>query len=431
MSTFGFHELAIIVVAGLLGPVLAADRRWRIPVVVGELLAGIIVGRTGFGWINAFDPTFKMFADVGFALVMFVAGTHVPMRDKAVVSMLPKSVLRAAFVGVIAAALGVLLERTFHTGHAALYAVLIASSSAALVLPIIDSLDLAGPQVLSTTAQVAVADTASIVLLPLVIDLDRAPRAAVGAVAVLAAGGLLFVILRALDQAGQLDRFHRYSKKRRLAMELRISLAIVFGLAALAVETHVSTMLAGFTLGLVVSAIGEPRRLARQLFGITQGFFSPLFFVWLGASLHVRELGQQPRLLLLGAALAGAALLAHAAGRLCGQPWSLGVLATAQLGVPIAAAAIGEERQSLVSGEASALILGALITIIASTAGGLLYARSAQCQSGATNPDEPGPEAPGAGTSDPDERSPGTAQIWRVADASEPDKDPGTGAAGA
>jgi Kef-type K+ transport system membrane component KefB len=56
-------------------------------------------------------------------------------------------------------------------------------------------------------------------------------------------------------------------------------------LCALAVFTHVSIMLAGFALGLVISAIGEPRRLARQLFGITEGFFSPLFFVWLGASL--------------------------------------------------------------------------------------------------------------------------------------------------
>ena len=43
--------------------------------------------------------------------------------------------------------------------------------------------------------------------------------------------------------------------------------------------------------------------LARQLFGITEGFFAPLFFVWLGASLQVRELGEHPGLIGLGAAL--------------------------------------------------------------------------------------------------------------------------------
>ncbi|MGH3724504.1 MAG: cation:proton antiporter [Mycobacterium sp.] len=400
MSGFGFPTLAIIVVIGLVGPLLALNTRLRIPVVIGELLAGIVIGRTGFGWIDAFDPTFKMFADVGFALVMFVAGTHVPVRDKTMVAALPKAALRAVVIGAVGAVLGVLLANAFHTGHAPLYAVLIASSSAALVLPIIDSLGLKGDKVLSITAQVAIADTASIVLLPLVIDLKHAPRAAVGAVAVAACAGILFVVLRALDQDGQLDRFHRYSKQRRVAMELRISLAIVFGLAALAVETHVSIMLAGFALGLVVAGVGEPRRLAKQLFGFTEGFFSPLFFVWLGASLHVRELGENPKLILLGLGLGFAAVLAHMVSRLFGQPLSLGALAAAQLGVPIAAAAIGEQQQSLMHGEAAALILGALVTIVAATLGGSLYAKqSAGDQPGVVKPVGPpeGSSAAGSG----------------------------------
>jgi Kef-type K+ transport system membrane component KefB len=75
--------------------------------------------------------------------------------------------------------------------------------------------------------------------------------------------------------------------------------------------------LAGFALGLVISATGEPRRLARQLFGITEGFFAPLFFVWLGASLQVRELAAHP-LLILG--LGVGAILAQGVGRLFGQP---------------------------------------------------------------------------------------------------------------
>ena len=53
-------------------------------------------------------------------------------------------------------------------------------------------------------------------------------------------------------------------------------------------------MLAGFAFGLVVAAIGEPRRLAKQLFALTEGFLGPLFFVWLGASLDVRDLADQP-----------------------------------------------------------------------------------------------------------------------------------------
>jgi len=159
-------------------------------------------------------------------------------------------------------------------------------------------------------------------------------------------------------------------------LELRISLAILFALAALAVSTHVSIMLAGFALGLVIAGVGEPRRLARQLFGITEGFFSPLFFVWLGASLHVRDLGAHPRLILLGVALGLGAIVAHAAGSLLKQPLTLAVLSAAQLGVPVAAATIGTENHLLGAGEPAALILGAIITIAGTSIAGSLSSRT-------------------------------------------------------
>ena len=370
MTGFGFHTLALVVVIGLTGPLLAAVPRLGIPVVVGELIAGIVVGRTGFAIVDPGDPTFMLLANIGFALVMFVVGTHVPVRDGSLRTALPKGLLRAVLIGAVAAVLGVVLAHAFGTGHALLYAVLMASSSAALALPVIDSLGLTGPPVLSVTAQIAIADAASIVLLPLVIDPSRAPRTALGALAIVACALVLYVVLKYFAGNGLRKRMHRYSRLRRLALELRISLLILFGLAALAVSTHVSIMLAGFALGLVISAIEEPHRLARQLFGVTEGFFGPLFFVWLGASLQVRELADHPEFIGLGVALGFGAVLAHCTGRLLGQPLTLAALAAAQLGVPVAAATLGIDQHLLVDGEPSALILGALITIgVASVAG--------------------------------------------------------------
>jgi Kef-type K+ transport system membrane component KefB len=347
----------------------------RIPVIVGELIAGLVVGKTGFGIVDAANPTFQLLANIGFALVMFVVGTHVPVRGHEMRSAVPLALARVLLGGVVAVALAVGLAAEFGTGHAALYAVLMASSSAAMALPVIDSLRLQGPQVLSVTAQIAVADTACIVLLPLVIDVRRAPAAALGALAVAGSAAILFVLLSAVDRRGWRGRVHVYSENRRLALELRTSLIVLFALAALAVSTHVSIMLAGFAVGLVIAAIGEPRRLARQLFGITEGFFSPLFFVWLGASLQVRELGSHPKLILLGASLGLGAVLAHGAGRLLGQPLTLAVLSAAQLGVPVAAATIGTEEPLLVAGEASALMFGALLTIACASIAGALAAR--------------------------------------------------------
>ena len=258
----------------------------------------------------------------------------------------------------------------FDTGHAALYAVLLASSSAAIVLPIVDALRLDGAPVVALLPQVAIADTLCIVALPLVIDVHHAARAALGAAAVIACTAALFVVLRHLERTGIRKRVHRLSERRQFALELRINLVILFALAALAVATHVSILLAGFGFGLAVAAVGEPRRLARQLFALTEGFLGPLFFVWLGASLDVREFGHRSSFIGLGVVLGGCAVLVHAAMRLTGQPLSMSGLAAAQLGVPVAAATVGAQSHVLAAGEPAALILGALVTIAVAVAAG-------------------------------------------------------------
>jgi Kef-type K+ transport system membrane component KefB len=373
-----FWTLAVIGLAGCVGPLLALPARWHLPVVLGELAAGLLLGPTAFSVLHASDPTFTFLADLGFALIMFVAGSHVPVRDATLRADLGIGMLRALAVGLLAVVLGLGIAHLFGTGHGALYAVLIASSSAALVLPIRDSLKLAGPDVLKVLTQVALADTICIVALPLAIDPAHAGRAALGAIAVLACAGVAFLVLRELERRNLRRRLHRVSEARKFALELRINLVILFALAAVAVKTHVSIMLAGFSFGLAVSGVGEPRRLARQLFAVTEGFFGPLFFIWLGSSINLRELGHHPSFIGLGLLLGGAAVLAHAVLRLIGEPLPLAVLAGAQLGVPVAAATIGSQLHILRPGESAALILGALVTIGCATAGAAVTARRAE-----------------------------------------------------
>lgn len=362
-----FATLAAISLAALLGPLLALPGRWHVPVVAGELLAGIVLGPTGIGFLHPDEPTFAFLADIGFALVMFVTGSHVPVRETGLRAGLRGGAARAVVVGALAVLPALLTSHVFGTAHAPLYTVLMASCSAALILPIIDSLHLGGGAVLALLPQVAIADTVCIVALPLAIDPGHAVRAALGALGVLAGAAVLLVVLLRLERPGLRRRVHRLSEEREFALELRFSLTALFALAALAVRTHVSVMLAGFALGLVVAAVGEPRRLARQLFGVTEGFLGPLFFLWLGASLGLRDLGRHPSFILLGLLLGAGAIAVHAAMRAAGQPAALGVLASAQLGVPVAAATLGTQLHELQPGEAAALMLGALITVVAST----------------------------------------------------------------
>jgi Kef-type K+ transport system membrane component KefB len=371
-----FAQLSVIGLAALAGPLLALRRSWHLPVVLGELLAGIALGRTGIAYVDPSDPTFTFLADIGFALVMFVAGTHVPVRDPALRPALRSGAVRAVLVGVAAAALGWGVALASGVHHAPLYAVLMASSSAALVLPVVDSLGLGGPAVIGLLPQVAVADAACIVALPLVIDPAHAGRAALGATTVVAAAVVLFFLLGWLERRGIRDRVHDVSVDRLFAAELRIQLVLLFALAALALQMHVSIMLAGFAFGLGVSAVGEPRRLAKQLFALTEGFFGPLFFVWLGATLNLRAFGSHPDMVVLGLMLGMGAALSHLVALGLKQPVSLSLLAAAQLGVPVAAATVGTQLGVLRPGEAAALMLGALVTIAVAVAGGALAARA-------------------------------------------------------
>jgi Kef-type K+ transport system membrane component KefB len=369
-----FLDLAIVCTVALAGPVLATPRRWHLPVVLGELVAGVVLGATGFGVLHAGDPTFSFLGSCGFVLVMFVAGTHVPIRDPRLRTALRTGLVRAALVGLVAVGLGYAVAQLVGTSHALLYAVLMASSSAAIVLPAVDSLKLAGPDLVDLLPQVALADSLCIVLLPLVIDTAHVVRAALGALAVIAAGVVLFVLLRWVERRGLRNRVHDVSEERQFAVELRVSLSVVFAMAALAVAVHVSLMLAGFVSGLAVAAVGEPRRVAKQLFAVTEGFFGPLFFVWLGASLQLRNLVDHPSMIVLGVCLGAGAAVAHLAAVVLRQPAPYAMLAAAQLGVPVAAATVGQQLHVLAPGEGAALVLGALLALVVTVAGGSLAA---------------------------------------------------------
>src|SRR5712671_2451528 len=77
-----YGTLALVVAIGLLGPLLTLlPGRVAPPVVIGEILAGVILGRTGTRTIVATQPTLAFLADIGFALLMFMVAVSLPLRD--------------------------------------------------------------------------------------------------------------------------------------------------------------------------------------------------------------------------------------------------------------------------------------------------------------------------------------------------------------
>src|ERR1700710_1588841 len=74
--------LALICAAALLGPALSLLSRGALPAVVGQLLAGVVLGRTLLDVVHPADPELMLLYDIGFATLMFTVGMHVPLHDR-------------------------------------------------------------------------------------------------------------------------------------------------------------------------------------------------------------------------------------------------------------------------------------------------------------------------------------------------------------
>ena len=149
---------------------------------------------------------------------------------------------------------GIALAAIFGSSHAALYAVVLASSSAAIVLPMLQSVGVRRATVGQLVAQIAIADIGCIVILPIVAAPGRAGPAALGAVVIALAALLLFFVSEPFRPVGSPFSTAPVLEKRRFALELRFSLLTLFAFGAIAQFSGLSIMLAGFALGLLLSA---------------------------------------------------------------------------------------------------------------------------------------------------------------------------------
>lgn len=357
-------QLALVLLLGLVGPFLALPRRFAIPVAVGELLIGVVFGQSLLGLIEPNLPSLKLISQIGFALVMMVTASHIDLTrffSKKDLFRASRNVLISAAVAlVLSAGIVQLLHLSSMFG---LVFVLLISSSAAVFLPAVQSLEkYRAPG--AVLLQVTLADLLAILLLPLVQDPSAFAKEALGVGAMALAAVGIFLALRWANKNGRWKKMREVSAERHFGLELRVSLILLLALIGLAQSLTVTIMLAGFGLGLAIAANGTPHRLAKQLFAVSEGFFAPVFFVLLGANIDVRAAFADPGLIALALCLGVGAVLTHLVLSLFGVPWALAALSSAQLGVPAAAVSIGLGNGSLSAGQAAAVMCAALITIL-------------------------------------------------------------------
>jgi Kef-type K+ transport system membrane component KefB len=365
-----FETLLVIVLAGLGGPLLGVAGRRFVPVMIGEIIAGILVGPEVLDLVNPANGTVSFLGDIGFAMLMLTVGMHLPLRDRRLAGALRDGALLAGIVCLLAIPGGLLAASIAGTGHAAVYAVLLASGSAAVLLPALQEAAVTGPDILTVMAQVTIADVITILSVPIVLAPARFDHALLGGLLVGATVLLLLAAARLVTARGWVHGVRRLSKQRHWALDLRLSLLALFLLAWIAQQGGTSILIAGFGAGLTVAVIGGPKRLSTQMRGIADGFFIPLYFVVLGAQLDLAGLLGDPAMLALAGALAALNVAIHLiAVGLVRRPAAAGLAASAQLGVPAAIASLGLSEHVLSAGTATAIVAAALVSLAVCTLG--------------------------------------------------------------
>jgi len=273
----------------------------------------------------------------------------------------------------MAVAAASMLGTTVGLHRPAILAVLLATSSGAVALPVLQGLGKTDKTVLVTTAWIAIADVATVLALPVVLATGRIARVIIGGVLVVVAAAAMFLVARAVRRTPWARRVRTMSHSRGWGLDLRVSLLALFICAWIASHFGASVLIAGFAVGAVVALLGEPRRVAQQLVGIGEGFAIPLFFVHLGAQIDLGALLNSSKALTLTGVLAATAIAIHVVtAALWKLPVSMGLLASAQLGVPAAVVSIGLATKQITAAQGAAVMAALLLTLGACAVGGAM-----------------------------------------------------------
>lgn len=389
-AAHSFLPLLVVLLIAFLVPILLSQvKRVAVPIVVGEILAGIAVGRSGMGWVPANDPLLGILADFGIVFLMFLSGMEIDFSslrfnlpstegsDRGRLGVLPLALLHFVLTVILAGAAAYALFGFGLVNNIWIGALILSTTSLGVVVPVLKEADLItqrfGQCILVTAV---VADFATMLLITIAVAIVSQ-----GLTAEILLINLLFVVFFLMYRFGTI--LNRVVALRRTIEELShataqikvraaftIMLAFVGLSETLGSEIILGAFLAGAIIGLLRTA--DDAELSRQLEAIGFGFFIPIFFVKVGVEFNLPVLLASSGALLLVPFLLAAAILVKVIPALSftanfslRQALAAGVLLSARLSLIIAAAAIGKRLGVIGEAVNAAIILVAVVTVTA------------------------------------------------------------------
>ena len=389
---FSFIPLLIVVLLAFLVPVLLTRfRRIGIPVVVGEIIAGIIVGQSGFQLVGA-NQVLEILSILGFSLLMFLSGLEIDFSSILSGSSSQRTgwfqrlLENALVLGVMlflitfggALLTGLLVHRLDLVSEPWIMALVLSTTSLGVVVPVLKERGLTGTRYgQSILAAALVADFASILAISVYVLL-RSKGLTVEILLIL----VLFAVFVAVHRLTALFQKHLPTERilERLAsptsqIKLRGAIALALIFIALAESLGIENILGAFLAGVILSmaSSNSSSTLRLKLDGIGYGFFIPIFFIMVGVRFDLPSLLKSREAILLVPFMLVAAYLIKVIPTLLmrrlfswRQTFAAGFLLSSRLSLIIAAAAIGLELGIISAALNASIILVAVITCTAS-----------------------------------------------------------------
>ncbi|MDK2781385.1 MAG: hypothetical protein PWR13_413 [Archaeoglobi archaeon] len=297
ISKFILNIAILLIVARIAGDL--TNKYLRQPPVLGELIAGIIIGPYALGsLIN--DPILLNFGEISFngthfsllevmsmiavIILLFVAGVETDVRKFV---RYGKSAGAVAVGGVVFSFLfGYYLTLLFgYSQVSALFmgAVLTATSVGITVRVLLDIGKIDTPEGITILGAAVIDDVLGIIVLTLVLSLEVGDHVSIGHLLQIAAIAFIFwfaIVAIGLKFSEAISKYILEPFKEHGGMPL-IALFIGFIIAYLSTLVHLHPVIGAYAAGLMFAATDEKHEIIQYLHPV-YSFFVPLFFVSMG-----------------------------------------------------------------------------------------------------------------------------------------------------
>jgi Kef-type K+ transport system membrane component KefB len=371
--------LLIVVAAGFAAPfLLGLAPGLRIPAVVVEIVAGIVLGPSVLGWVEI-DGTIEVLATIGLAFLLFLGGLEVDFA--ALRGRLLRVTLRGyALSFAIAVAVSLALGAAGHVQTPLLIAIALGSTSLGVLIPVLKDTG----RIESTLGQLVIAgaslaDFAAIILLSLFFAGEGGPGATLVLLGALLGLALaVFAVVRGAERSMRIRGNLLRLQDTTAQIRVRGALVLLVGFAAAAEQLGLEVILGAFAAGAVLSLADPDRSMThpdfrRKLEAIGFGVFIPVFFVTSGIRFDLGALGGSAAMLplFLAALLVVRGVPAVVYGLSRRETLVAGLLQATSLPFLVATTAIGQELGLIGAGEAAALVGAGLLSVLLFPAAGL------------------------------------------------------------